>query len=77
VSEPLNYAVEQRMRMIDFLLHHYGRVGREAIGDYFGLGSASVTRDFALYKSLAPENTVLDPSTKMYIRAPNFARLYP
>lgn len=32
----MNYAVQQRLRFIDFLLYHYGRINRSVIMDYFG-----------------------------------------
>ena len=72
----MNYAVEQRMRLIDFLLAHYGSVGREEIEDFFGIGGATVTRDFALYRELAPSNLVLNPSSKRYVRSDTFKRIF-
>lgn len=73
----MKYAVEQRLRLIDFLLHHYGSVSRCEIEDYFGVGSATVTRDFSLYTEKAPNNTLLNQSSKRYVRLDTFVRAYP
>jgi hypothetical protein len=74
--QPLSYAVEQRLRMIDMLLAIYGHVGREPLMDYFGTSSASATRDFAAYIERAPGNLILDCATHTYIRTPAFKRLW-
>lgn len=76
-SETLKYAVEQRLRMIDFLLAYYGSVGRAEIEDFFGIGPATVTRDFALYVKRAPGNAVLNPSSKRWVKSDTFTRIYP
>ena len=73
----VSYAVEQRLRLIDFLLHHYGSVGRAEIEDFFGVGGATATRDFALYAEKAPDNALLNQSSKRYVRSDTFIRLYP
>lgn len=72
----MNYAVEQRLRLIDFLLHHYGSVSRGEIEDYFGVGSATATRDFALYAGKAPGNALLNQSSKRYVKSDTFKRAY-
>ena len=72
----ITYAVEQRLRMIDFLLYHYGSVSRAELSDFFGIGTASVTRDFALYNRLAPQNALLNQSSKRWVRAETFKRVY-
>lgn len=73
----MNYAIEQRLRFIDFLLHHYGSVGRAEIVDYFGLGTATVTRDFAMYADLYPGNLALNNVSKRYVKTETFQRAYP
>ena len=72
----MNYAIEQRMRFIDFLLLKYGKINRDFIVDYFGIGEATATRDFKKYKELYPKNIVFDNSSKMYLKAPLFERAY-
>ncbi|MBO2580276.1 hypothetical protein I6M29_22350 [Shewanella algae] len=71
-----NFAVEQRMRMIDFLLAHYGAVGRDQLVDYFGISTAQDTRDFRLYREKAPGNAVMDTVSKKYIQGTGFKRIY-
>lgn len=72
----MNYAVEQRLRMIDFLLNQYGKVNRKALMEYFGIGEASATRDFRLYEKKHPNNSVYDSSSKFYVKAPLFRKAY-
>ncbi len=73
----IGYATEARMRLIDFLLHHFGSVGRAEIMDYFGISPAQATRDFAMYLRLAPGNAVLNGVSKRWCRSDIFIRLYP
>lgn len=74
MSKDLTYAVEQRLRFIDFLLHEYGQVKRKAITGYFGIGSAAASRDFGAYKKLCPENMLYAPETMCYVKSPGFVR---
>lgn len=73
---PITYAVQQRLRLIDFLLAHYGSIGRAEVEGFFGVGSATVTRDFALYLRLAPGNALLNQQSKRWVRSDIFKRLY-
>lgn len=68
----MNYALEQRLRMIDFLLSQYGYVNREALMVYFGIGGATATRDFKEYQKLAPANTTYNVTEKAYYKTQNF-----
>ena len=72
----MNYAIEQRLRLIDFLLAHYGAIGRDELVDYFGISGAQVTRDFQLYNQLAPGNMVLNNVSKRWVRSDTFKRVY-
>lgn len=72
----LTYAVEQRLRFIDFLLHQYGTLNRSALMDFFGISQPCATRDIQEYIELAPANTVYDKKAKTYIRGANFVRLW-
>jgi hypothetical protein len=72
----LTYAVEQRLRLVDFLLAQYGNVKRAALMDYFGIGEATATRDFGAYHGIAPGNMALNPSDKTYYRTNAFARVW-
>jgi transcriptional regulator with XRE-family HTH domain len=73
----ITYAVELRLRFIDFLLHQYGTLNRSAGMDYFGISSPQASRDIHDYIALAPENIVYDTTAKTYIRGANFARVWP
>lgn len=70
----LSYAVEARMRFIDFLLHEYGNVNRSAIVDFFGLSGPQASNDLGLYMEIAPGNMVYDMSVKSYLRTASFER---
>jgi hypothetical protein len=72
----ISYAVEQRLRFIDFLLHQYGTLNRSAIMDFFGVSEPCATRDIKHYMELAPANTVYDATAKTYIRGANFKRAW-
>ncbi|MFL1908366.1 hypothetical protein [Plesiomonas shigelloides] len=56
VSEPigttkkLSYAVEQRMRLIDFMLKHFGYFKTAALRDHFGISEPQSLKDVRLYK---------------------------
>ncbi|MBW2644578.1 MAG: hypothetical protein JRE23_00110 [Deltaproteobacteria bacterium] len=70
----MKYAIEQRLRMIDFLLGEYGYVNRGAIMDFFGIGPATATRDFTAYKKLQPGMVVYDGGNKAYYRTQTFQK---
>jgi len=62
--------------MIDFLVFQYGHINRGALVDYFGIASACATRDFKLYKEMAPANLVFNDSDKCYYRTKDFKRVW-
>lgn len=72
----LNYAVQQRLRMIDFLLEFYGSVGRAEIMDYFGIESATATRDLTEYRKIAPGNAALNQTNKRWVKTDTFMRIW-
>jgi len=72
----MNYAVEQRLRLIDFLLYRYGSVGRDELIDFFGIGPATATRDLAAYSKKAPNNAVINPSSKRWVKLETFTPLF-
>ncbi len=72
----MNYAIEQRLRFIDFLLAHYGHISRNELKNYFGIAGAQATRDFSEYKKIAPNNLLLNESSKKWVRADTFKRVY-
>jgi|9_EtaG_2_1085328.scaffolds.fasta_scaffold48766_3 hypothetical protein len=72
----MNYAREQRLRLIDFLLDQYGWVTRKQIIAFFDVSPAGTTRDFRLYKELAPANILFNDHTKRYIKTESFKSLF-
>ncbi|WP_321946600.1 hypothetical protein [Paraburkholderia sp. J10-1] len=75
MAEP-NYAVVQRLRMIDFLVAQYGAVNRRAIVDFFGVSEPTASHDFASYMEMAPGNIVYDKSARTYVRGATFERVW-
>lgn len=72
----MNYAIEQRLRLIDFLLGHYGYVRREMLMDYYGISIAQASLDLKAYREKRPENTHYDSSQKRWAKSSTFIRLY-
>jgi len=73
---PLKYAVEQRMRFLDFLFENYGNVGRIQLTDYFGISTPQATKDFKTYMKIAPDNVRYNTSQKSYVKNPEFKRVW-
>lgn len=71
----MNYAVEQRMRLIDFLLMHYGFVNRLHLTEFFGIGTAQATRDFKMYSELN-ETVSHNASSRRYEANSNFKAIF-
>ncbi|WP_255526869.1 WYL domain-containing protein [Photobacterium sp. BZF1] len=69
-------AQRERLAFIDFALYFLGEVTRKDLIDRFAVGHAATTRDFALYKEIAPENLKLDMRSKKYYKQPNFAPVF-
>lgn len=73
----LTYAVEQRLRLIDFLLANYASVGPRQLIDFFGISLPQATRDFAMYNKVHPGNMEYMSSAKYWQITPEFSRVYP
>jgi hypothetical protein len=76
-AKPMTYAVQLRIRMIDFLFAQYGWMHREAIMDYFGVSIAQASLDIKTYMNIAPQNIVYNLNAKRYEATQNFTRVYP
>ncbi|MCK4620700.1 MAG: hypothetical protein KAT62_00655 [Desulfuromonadales bacterium] len=76
VMPTFTYAVEQRLRFIDFLLHQYGTLNRSAMVDFFGISEPCATRDIQKYIELVPANAVYDKTAKTYVRGADFRRVW-
>ena len=72
----MRYAIEQRLRMLDFLLHQYGSVNRSALEDYFGVSTPQASLDIQEYMRLAPGNVTYCKSRKTYTRTDAFKRVW-
>ncbi len=66
----------ERLAFIDFNLQFFGKVSRVMLVERFETGLAASTRDFASYKEIAPDNLLLDHSTKHYLRTPRFSPVF-
>lgn len=69
----MRYAIEQRLRFIDALLHLYGHVNREALIFFFCISTPQASNDLAEYMKIAPNNMVYNASNKRYERTDSFA----
>ncbi|HET6807235.1 MAG TPA: hypothetical protein VFH59_17500 [Frateuria sp.] len=67
-----SYAVEQRLRLIDFLLYQYGSINRSALEFFFGISTPQASLDLRAYLALAPDNAVYDKAAKAYVRTERF-----
>lgn len=72
----MNYAVENRLRLIDFLLERYGHVGRNEVCAFYGVSQPQATRDFSLYKKQRPDNVTYNPTTRCYQKTETFRPLF-
>lgn len=75
--EELSHGQRQRLAFIDFSLQYFGEISRQDLISRFATGLAAATRDFALYRELAPDNMQLVHQTKRYHRQPGFKALFP
>jgi len=74
--EDLNFAQKQRLAFIDFLLMFKGSFTRSDLTQKFEMGMANATRDIALYRKLAPENSQFDNLLKNYKQTKPFKPLF-
>jgi len=72
----MNYAIERRMHLIDFLLAYYGYVQRDALMNYSGISQAQASLDLTMYREMADGNMTYNASAKRWERSDTFARLY-
>lgn len=72
----LNYSQKQRLCYIDFKLMFTGSVTRNQIISRFECGTAAASRDFSLYKELAPKNLSYNTTERQYVLESNFKPLF-
>lgn len=68
----LSLSQRERLAYIEFCLFFLGSVRRQDLMDRFSIASAAVTRDFAQYRELFPDNLSLDGSSKAYVLGNGF-----
>lgn len=73
----MTYAMEQRLRMIDFLLANYAYVAPRQLADFFGISRPQASLDFALYNKLHPGNMMYLHATLSWYVTPEFKRVFP
>ena len=72
----MNYAIEQRLSFIDFLLFQYGEINRSALTEYFGISVPQASGDLRDYMKMAPDNMRYSTTDKVYKRNPEFKRVW-
>lgn len=76
MRDDIGQAQRERLFHIDFRVWFLGRIARGDLIRRFGIQQAAATRDLALYRQLAPDNLVFDPSAKIYLLAPTFRPMF-
>ncbi|PAU86293.1 WYL domain-containing protein [Pseudomonas sp. WN033] len=66
----------ERLWQIDFLARFRGQVTRHDLVQRFAIALSNATRDFTLYRQLAPHNLDYDHSNKVYRRTAGFTPLF-
>lgn len=70
------FAQRQRLAYIDFCLLFRGHLTRYDLLNKFEVGLSAGSRDFTLYKELAPQNLVYDATRKAYLQSGKFTPLF-
>jgi predicted DNA-binding transcriptional regulator YafY len=66
----------ERLWQIDFLARFRGQVSRQDLVRRFGIALSNATRDFTLYRQMAPDNLDYDHREKVYRRTSVFQPLF-
>ncbi len=74
--DSISFAQRQRLAYIDFCLLFKGAIYRQDLINRFEVGLSAGSRDFNLYKDLAPENLSYDSSGKRYYQTAQFKPLF-
>ncbi|MCE9784603.1 WYL domain-containing protein [Shewanella algae] len=74
--DKLSHGQRQRLAFIDFSLQYFGQVSRQDLIAKFATGLAAATRDFSLYRELAPQNLKLMHPSRHYQRQHEFKPLF-
>ena len=74
--EHISHAQKQRLAYIDFCLLFKGSIYRQEIINRFEIGLSASSRDFSIYKELAPANLTYDTADKRYYQTPDFKPVF-
>tara|TARA_B100000519_G_C14251080_1_gene442448 strand:- start:481 stop:1380 length:900 start_codon:yes stop_codon:yes gene_type:complete len=74
--ETISFAQRQRLAYIDFCLLFKGAIYRQDLINRFEVGLSAGSRDFSLYKELAPHNLIYDAREKRYFQTEKFEPLF-
>ncbi|WP_418120460.1 WYL domain-containing protein [Variovorax sp. 350MFTsu5.1] len=72
----MSLAQRDRLAHVDLRLQFFGEIRRGDLVNRFEIQTAAATRDLAAYRELAPENMLLDGSTRAYVRTDRFHPLF-
>lgn len=72
----LGQAQRDRLSYIELRLRFMGEIRRSDLVNRCGIQSAAATRDFKLYKDLAPDNIDYDSRAKIYVLGQQFRPLF-
>lgn len=74
--DALPKATRERIAHIDFTLMFKGEAVRADLMDRFNIAPAQVTKDFALYRELAPQNIEYNAQRRLHFRGTQFHSLF-
>ncbi|OJF68467.1 WYL domain-containing protein [Alteromonas sp. V450] len=74
--ETISFSQRQRLAYIDFCLMFKGAIYRQDLISRFEVGLSAGSRDFTLYKELAPYNLIYDPREKRYFQTEDFIPVF-
>ncbi|BFT29957.1 YafY family protein [Alteromonas sp. D210916BOD_24] len=74
--DSISFSQRQRLAYIDFCLLFKGAIHRQDLINRFEVGLSAGSRDFTLYKELAPDNLYYDPREKRYFQTEGFSPLF-
>lgn len=74
--EKLGFAQKQRLAYIDFCLLFKGAIYRQDLINRFEVGLSAGSRDFSIYKELAPDNLNYDSREKRYFQTERYHPLF-
>ena len=74
--DSISFAQKQRLAYIDFCLLFKGAIYRQDLINRFQVGLSAGSRDFGIYKELAPDNLSYDSREKRYFQTPQFKPVF-